>query len=119
MDLLHASYQPAPTAPTSGGCSCRRPHGDAVNALAVALSHQRGAMLVAVRSAACKAFKLKQLQLCAASVRSTPQITAAAYGNHSFLKSITLLVLTQGVLHFLTAGKILRLVSKVHVRFTF
>ena len=80
MDLLHASYQPAPTAPTSGGCSCRRPHGDAVNALVVALSHQRVAMLVAVRSAACKAFKLKQLQLCAASVRSTPQIAAAAYG---------------------------------------
>ena len=44
---------------TSGGCSCRSPHGDAVNALVVALSHQRVAMLVAVRSAACKAFKLK------------------------------------------------------------
>ena len=117
MDSLHASYQPAPTAPTSGECSCRRPHGDAVNALAVALSHQRVAMLVAVRSAACKAFKLKQLQLCAASVRSTPQIAAAA--SHSFLKSITLLVLTQGVLHFLTAVKMLHLVSKVHVRCTF
>ena len=33
---------------------------------------------------------------------------------HSFLKSITLVVLTQGVLHFLTAGKMLHLVSKVH-----
>ncbi len=31
---------------------------------------------------------------------------------HSFLKSITLVVLTQGVLHFLTAGKILRLVIR-------
>ena len=76
-------------------------------------------MLVAVRSAACKAFKLKQLQLCAASVRSTPQIAAAALVYHSFLKSITLVVLTQGVLHFLTAGKMLHLVSEVRVRCTF
>jgi hypothetical protein len=33
-----------------------------------------------VRSVACKAFKLQQLELCAASVRSTPQIAAAVYG---------------------------------------